>query len=139
MKLAELSLEKKLALLALALGGAREAARREPTWGCGGVLTALHEYTATAFAKPLMMIFKAIYRPSREVSTVETSPYFSTEVRYRAVVEPTFERFIYGPLTRAVMALAQRARALQAGSLHAYLAYVLWLVLALMLATWWRA
>ncbi len=126
-------------LLALALGRTRVAARREPTWGCGGVLTSLNEYTATAFAKPLMMIFKAIYRPSREVSTIETSPYFSTEVRYRAVVEPTFERFIYGPLTRAVMALAQRARSLQAGSLHAYLAYVLALVLALMLATWWRA
>ena len=46
------------------------AVRRAPTWGCGGELTARTEYTATAFSKPLMMIFGAIYRPTREVSRV---------------------------------------------------------------------
>ena len=76
-----------------------------PTWGCGGELSARTEYTATAFSKPLMMIFSAIYRPTREVSRVgEVSPYFPSEVRYRAEIEPTFERFVYGPLTRGVLA-----------------------------------
>ena len=53
------------------------AARRVPTWGCGGELTARTEYTATAFSKPLMMIFRAVYRPTREVEALaEVSPYF---------------------------------------------------------------
>ncbi|HEY7687023.1 MAG TPA: proton-conducting transporter membrane subunit, partial [Gemmatimonadales bacterium] len=102
--------------------GVRYAVRRAPTWGCGGELSARTEYTATAFSKPLMMIFSAIYRPTREVSRVEdVSPYFPSEVRYRAHIEPTFERFVYGPLTRGVLGAAERLKAIQAGSLHAYL------------------
>jgi hydrogenase-4 component B len=114
--------------------GVRYAVRRAPTWGCGGELSARTEYTATAFSKPLMMIFSAIYRPTREVSRVgEVSPYFPSEVRYRAEIEPTFERFVYGPLTRGVLGAAERLKAIQAGSLHAYLAYVLLLGIGLLL------
>ena len=53
-----------------------------------------------------MLIFGAIYRPTREVSTLETAPYYAREVRYQAEVEPTFERFVYRPLTRGVLRLA---------------------------------
>jgi hydrogenase-4 component B len=124
-------------LLALGLASAlvlvaRRAVRRVPTWGCGGELSARTEYTATAFSKPLMMIFRAIYRPTREVQTVGEA-YFPREVRYRAEIEPTFERFVYGPLTRSVLAVAERLKVIQAGSLHAYLAYVLLLGIALLL------
>src|SRR6266540_3872570 len=42
----------------------RVATRRVPAWGCGGELTAANEYTATAFSKPVMMIFGALYRPT---------------------------------------------------------------------------
>jgi hydrogenase-4 component B len=119
--------------------GVRYAVRRAPTWGCGGELSARTEYTATAFSKPLMMIFSAIYRPTREVSRVgEVSPYFPSEVRYRAEIEPTFERFVYGPLTRGVLGAAERLKAIQAGSLHAYLAYVMVLVVTLVVLLWWR-
>lgn len=113
----------------------RTVVRREPTWGCGGELTARAEYTATAFSKPLVMIFRTIYRPTREVETLaEVSPYFPREVRYRAAIEPTFERYVYAPLARAVMRMASGMKVLQAGSLHTYLAYVL--VLAVLLLLW---
>ena len=112
--------------------------RAAPTWGCGGTLSSQNEYTATAFSKPLMMIFSAIYRPTREVSTLEATPYYATEVRYRAEVEPTFERFVYRPLARAVLGVAAQLRVIQAGSLHAYLAYVMALVLGLILLLWWK-
>jgi hydrogenase-4 component B len=115
------------------------AARHVPTWGCGGELTARTEYTATAFSKPLMMIFRAVYRPTREVEALaEVSPYFPHEVRYRAEIEPTFERYVYGPLVRAVLRVAAGMKVLQAGSLHAYLAYVMALVVSLVLLVWWR-
>jgi hydrogenase-4 component B len=127
----------------LALAGALTlvaayAVRRVPTWGCGGELTARTEYTATAFSKPLMMIFQAVYRPTREVETVGEA-HFPREVRYRAEIEPTFERFLYGPLTRGVLGAAERLKVIQAGSLHAYLAYVIVLVLALVLLLWVRS
>jgi hydrogenase-4 component B len=113
------------------------AVRRAPTWGCGGELTARTEYTATAFSKPLMMIFRAVYRPTRNVETVGEA-HFPREVKYRAEIEPTFERYLYGPLTRGVLSLAERMKVIQAGSLHAYLAYVIVLVLSLVLLLWWR-
>ncbi len=99
------------------------AVRRVPTWGCGGELSARTEYTATAFSKPLMMIFRAVYRPARQVEALaEVSPYFPQEVHYHAEIEPTFERYVYGPLLRAVLRVANGMKVLQAGSLHAYLA-----------------
>lgn len=116
------------------------AIRHAPTWGCGGVLTPRTEYTATAFSKPLMMIFRAVYRPTREVEALaKVSPYFPHEVRYRAEIEPTFERYVYGPLTETVLRTAGRLKILQAGSLHAYLGYVIALVLSLVLFVWWRS
>ncbi len=115
----------------------RGAARRVPTWGCGGELGPRTEYTATAFSKPLMMIFRAVYRPTRTVEALaEVSPYFPREVRYRASIEPTFERYAYRPLVRAVLRVAEGMKVLQAGSLHAYLAYVIALVVSLVLLVW---
>jgi hydrogenase-4 component B len=110
------------------------AVRRAPTWGCGGELTARTEYTATAFSKPLMMIFRGIYRPTRQVEALaEVSPYFPKEVRYHAEIEPTFERFVYRPLMHGVIRVAEAMKVLQAGSLHAYLGYVIVLVVSLVL------
>ena len=111
------------------------AIRRSPTWGCGGVLSSQSEYTGTAFSKPLLMVFREIYRPTREVeSLAEVSPYFPQEVRYREAIEPTFERLLYRPLARNVIRIAERLKVLQAGSLHAYLGYVL--VLGVVLLIW---
>ena len=126
-----------LAAAALLTAWRRVAARRVPTWGCGGELGPRTEYTATAFSKPLMMIFRAVYRPTRKVEALaEVSPYFPREVRYRASIEPTFERYAYRPLVRAVLRVAEGMKVLQAGSLHAYLAYVIALVVSLVLLVW---
>ncbi len=136
--LAAVAIAAALGLAAVLATRAAFARRPAPTWGCGGELTAEAEYTATAFSKPLMLIFGAIYRPTREVSTLETAPYYAREVRYRAEVEPTFERFVYRPATRGLLRLAERMRVIQAGSLHAYLGYVMALVLFLVVLLWWR-
>jgi hydrogenase-4 component B len=87
-----------------------------------------------------MMIFQAVYRPTRHVDALaDVSPYFPREVRYHAEIEPTFERYVYGPVTSAVWRVADTLKVLQAGSLHAYLAYVIALVIGLVLFVWWRS
>ena len=59
-------------------------------------------------------------------------------MRYQAEIEPTFERHLYGPLMRRLMSAAEGMRRLQAGSLHAYLGYVIALVVGLVLYVWWQ-
>jgi hydrogenase-4 component B len=136
--LAALALIAAIGVAALVSMRSRFARRSAAAWGCGGELTAETEYTATAFSKPLMLVFSAIYRPTREVSTVGAMPYYAQEVHYRAAVDPTFERLVYQPVGRAVLRLAERMRVIQAGSLHAYLGYVMALVLLLVLLVWWQ-
>ncbi len=50
-----------------------------------------------------------------------------------------FERYVYGPLVRGILRLADGMKVVQAGSLHAYLAYVIALVVSLVLLVWWRS
>jgi len=131
-----------LGLLAVPLAlwfvfGRRAKTRIGPTWDCGlQGLTPQMEYTATGFSKPIRMIFKALFRPHREVQReYDFSPYYATSIRFESHVEEVFQTRIYRPLNRVVLRLARRLRALQAGSIQAYLIYIfITLVLLLLFA-----
>jgi hydrogenase-4 component B len=113
----------------------RAKTRRGPTWDCGlRGLTPQMEYTATGFSKPIRMIFKALFRPRREVQReYEFSPFFATTVRFESHVEEVFQTRIYRPLNRLVLRVSRRLRALQAGSIQAYLIYIFITLLLLLL------
>jgi hydrogenase-4 component B len=113
----------------------RSKIRIGPTWDCGlKGLTPQMEYTATGFSKPIRMIFKALFRPRREVqSEYDYSPYFAKTIRFEAHVEEVFETRIYRPLNRMVLRASRRMRALQAGSIQAYLIYIFITLLLLLL------
>lgn len=113
----------------------RAKTRVGPTWDCGLLgLTPHMEYTATGFSKPLRMIFKALFRPRREVQReYDFSPYFATTIRFESHVEEVFQTRIYRPLNRLVLRVSRRLRALQAGSLQAYLIYIFITLLLLLL------
>src|SRR6476646_3357109 len=66
---------------------------RGPAWDCGlPGLTSENEYTATAFSKPLRLIFSAFYRPRREIHPeFEVSPYYPSAMRFESEIQPTFE------------------------------------------------
>ena len=115
--------------------GRRTKVRVGPTWDCGlQSLTPRMEYTATGFSKPIRMIFKALFRPRREVQReYDFSPYFATNIRFEAHVEEVFETRIYRPLNRWVLWASRRMRALQAGSIQAYLIYIFITLLLLLL------
>jgi hydrogenase-4 component B len=104
-------------------------------WDCGlPGLTSDNEYTATAFSKPLRLIFSAFYRPRREIRPeYDVSPYYPSAIRFESGIEPTFEKHVYGPLKDWVFALSRKMRAIQAGSIHAYLAYIFVTLILLLL------
>jgi hydrogenase-4 component B len=106
-----------------------------PTWDCGlPGLTSANEYTATAFSKPLRMIFSALYRPRREIQAeFDVSPYYPTAIRFESEISPTFEKHFYDPLNAWILRVADRMRAVQAGSIHAYLAYIFVTLILLLL------
>ncbi len=113
----------------------RGARRSDAAWDCGQPgLTEENEYTATAFSKPLRMIFAALYQPRREIQTeFEVSAYYPTSVRFESEVTPAFEARLYAPLKDRIMDRAGRLRTIQAGSIHAYLAYIFVTLVALLL------
>jgi hydrogenase-4 component B len=106
-----------------------------PVWDCGlPGLTADNEYTATAFSKPLRMIFSALYRPRREIQAeFEVSPHYPSAIRFESEIEPTFEKRLYGPLRKRIMAMANRMKGIQAGSINVYLAYIFITLILLLL------
>ncbi|HWX21327.1 MAG TPA: hydrogenase 4 subunit B [Candidatus Binatia bacterium] len=117
--------------------GRRTQVRIGPTWACGQRgLTPQMEYTATGFSKPIRMIFKALFRPRREVQReYDYSPYFAKTLRFESHIEEAFVTRIYRPMNRGILRLSRRMRALQAGSIQAYLIYIfITLLLLLMFA-----
>ncbi|HXP61406.1 MAG TPA: hydrogenase 4 subunit B [Dongiaceae bacterium] len=115
--------------------GRQAGTRIGPTWDCGlRGLTPAMEYTATGFSKPIRMIFKALFRPHREVQReYDYSPYFAKTLRFESHIEEAFVTRLYRPFNRAVLRASRRMRALQAGSIQAYLIYIFVTLLALLL------
>jgi hydrogenase-4 component B len=129
-----------LCLLPIPLGlwlvfGRRGKLRIGPTWDCGlRGLTPQMQYTATGFSKPIRMIFNALFRPRREVQReYDYSPYFAKTLRFESHIEEAFVTRLYRPLNRAILRMSRRMRALQAGSIQAYLIYIFITLLLLLL------
>ncbi len=119
-------------VLGRSLGG-RAGTRRVPTWACGVALTPRMEYTASAFAKPLRLIFRQVLRPRREIEAdYEVAPYFACSLRYRSEITPVFDEYLYRPARALLLGGARRLRGLQAGSMQAYLGYMLVTLVALL-------
>jgi len=128
-------------LLGLRLFGAARELRFSDTWGCGRIAQSPRmQYTATAFAEPLRRVFAALYRPREDLS-IDAHPesrYFVQSIEYRTQILPWFERYLYEPVIAWVKVWAARARAVQSGSVHAYLTYLVVALVALlgMLLVW---
>jgi hydrogenase-4 component B len=117
-----------LAALAWVLRGwPRRAPRRlAPTWTCGMTPSARFDYTGTAFAKPLRLIFAALYRPRREVrKELGASPYVIRRLGYEGEVVDLAETVLYARVKHWVAASAQEIRTYSTGRIHGYIAFVL--------------
>jgi len=110
--------------------------RKYSTWDCGfKELNPRMQYTATGFSKPLRIVFRAIYRPSRELQPEGgTSPYYPKTMRYVVRTQSVFEKYLYTPLTRLFTASTGKIRhAVQTGSVHAYLLYIFITIVGLLI------
>jgi hydrogenase-4 component B len=129
--------------LALRWAGAARGLRVSDTWGCGRIVqTPRMQYTATAFAEPLRRVFAELYRPTEDL-TIDFHPgsrYFVQSIEYETHILPWFERYLYEPVIARVKVWAARARAVQSGSIHAYLSYLVGALVVLLglLLAWGR-
>jgi hydrogenase-4 component B len=118
-----------LALTAMAWvlrrGVRRAPPRAAPTWTCGMSPTARFDYTATAFAKPLRLVFAALYRPRRAV-TRETAgtPYVVRRIHYAGEVVDLAETQIYHRVERGISTLSQAIRARSTGRIYGYIGFL---------------
>lgn len=110
--------------------------RVSPTWVCGVDLEPRMQYSATAFAKPIRLIFAALIRPQRVIEFKRpVSDFFVSEVRYEEGVHPIYERHLYQRAVGLLTVASHRVSRLQSGSIRAYLAYVfVTLVVVLLIA-----
>lgn len=115
--------------------GGKTRIRYADSWDCGlPQLTHRMQYTATAFTKPLRMIFKKIYLPIKEIKvSYVVKPFFVSSIQYRGEITPFFEKYIYSPSTGIVYRTAKKIRTLQSGSLHLYLGYILLTLILLLI------
>ena len=112
----------------------RAKRRTNTPWDCGlPGLGPQHEYTATAFSKPIRMVFAALFQPRRQIEAVfDVSAYFPREVRFESGIEQPFEDRLYTPLRRVILWVSGRMRNIQAGSVHLYLAYIFVVLIGLL-------
>lgn len=101
------------------------------TWDCGTNLTSRMEITATGFARSIVLIFAGILRPSIQ----HEIEYRDSEMRYlpksRTVilgVYDIFQSYFYQPLNKFIVLISLRVKAIQSGSVNAYVFYILFAV-----------
>ena len=120
--------------------GVNRSLRLGETWGCGRTgQTPRMEYTAGAFAEPLLRVFAQLYRPTKELSISfhPDSKYFVESIEYKSEITPLIERWFYDPFLRSVLFFSQQMRRLQGGSLHLYLLYIAVLLVVLLISARW--
>ena len=122
-------------LIFIRLAGGRRKTVYADSWDCGiPGLTSRMQYTATAFTKPLRIIYKRIYLPSRDLKvTYLVKPFFVKSIKYGGEITPFFEHYVYEPVTRSINIVAGKVKLLQSGSLQLYLGYILITLIVLLI------
>lgn len=124
-----------ISLLLLRAFGGSYRERKLGTWDCGfHSLTPRMQYSGTAFAKPVKIVFKIFFQSSRDLKFQGDHPYHPESMEYTITTESVFEKYVYVPLLIWVTAWSKRLKfMIQTGSVHTYLLYIFIAVLVLML------
>jgi hydrogenase-4 component B len=99
--------------------------RRAPTWTCGSIVTAASQYTATAFSKPVRVIFEFLFATERHrIAESGRSHWFPVRISYR-----TMPSYVVDDAARSIAAgvlkASRQMSLLQGGRLRYYVLYAL--------------
>jgi hypothetical protein len=100
---------------------------------CGQVVEPRLAWTSAGFTKPLSLVLEPVLRPQREITTRQKDG-IVVDVHYRGEVLHLIDERVYLPIQQRALAAAARARRLQSGSLGAYVAYLIGLLIVSLLA-----
>lgn len=106
------------------------------TWDCGSTLNPRMQYTATAFSKPIQMIFKNIYRSNEKIETnyyEQGTKYFMKHMKYEVALTEIYEKYLYTPIVNLVIYSSKKMRRIQYGNVHIYLLYIFITLIVLLL------
>ncbi len=109
--------------------------RRYGTWDCGyEALNSRMQYSGAAFSKPIRIVFKIMFKSSRDLKIKGALVYHPDAMEYSITTESIFEKYIYDPISRLMTGFSSKAKfKIQTGSVHTYLLYIFATVLILML------
>ncbi len=124
-----------ISLLVIRIIGGKYIERKYGTWDCGfEALNARMQYSATGFSKPIKIVFKILFRPTRKTTFEGDWLYHPETIEYTTSFTSVFEEYLYYPMIRTIKQFSQRTKfRIQTGSIHNYLLYIFIMVLALML------
>ena len=132
--LAAIAVLTLLTLLALRIFGGKYIERKYGTWDCGiETINSRMQYTATGFSKPIKIVFRILFRPSRKTETQGGTHYHPHRIAYTVASESIFEKYLYQPVYIRIRGFSRRTKFLvQTGNISNYLIYIFAAILALM-------
>jgi len=103
------------------------------TWDCGTELTPRMEITSTGFSRSIIMIFKGILKPSKQMDI----EYHDADIRYfprsRTValgITDAYNIYLSEPLHNFIINISERAKKIQSGNVNTYILYIFIALLA---------
>ncbi|NTU46969.1 hydrogenase 4 subunit B [Candidatus Roizmanbacteria bacterium] len=105
-------------------------------WECGYTeITPRMEITATGFSRTLILIFKGIFRPTKQVHV----EYVDADMRYAPTktvtlgISDIYENNMYYPLVKLFHRISIQVKKIQSGNINAYLLYIFLTLIGLLL------
>lgn len=102
-----------------------------PVWNCGQIDEPALAWTSAGFTSSLRLSMRGVLRTERSLERDHTNG-IAQEVRYAQHVPNLLDTWVYHPIQRIALDLAGTARRLQSGSLPAYVAYFVGLLIVLL-------
>jgi len=106
------------------------------TWDCGTELEPQMEITSTSFARSIIMIFKGVLKPSKQLEIEYRDAnmrYFPTSRNVELGITDVYQYYFYQPLRTLLDRFSGYIKNVQIGILNAYITYVFLILLILLL------
>jgi len=106
------------------------------TWDCGTNLGPRMEITATGFSRSIITIFRGILKPSKQTDVEYRDAdmrYFPKNNMIKLEIKDVYGAYFYQPAQKLVVKISTWVKAIQNGNLNAYVAYIFFTLVILLL------